>query len=288
MAYQRGLIPVSGAAIERAIELNGVAVDLNKRAFAAGRGWAVDPAPFAGLVPAVEVATPPAPTPAVSQMIDRIDPGDPALRDALAWRLPELIGFGGEDWANRYADTVARVRAAEAAVSDATRLTTTVATHLCSFMTYKDEYEVARLHRDPSVLEGIRGRFGHDTTISYRLKPPTLTALGYDKKIGLGRRTGAVTFGALRRMRRLRGTFFDPFGHTAERRMERDLIDEYEALVAELLTGLTAASLDEAVHIAGLADRVRGYGHVKLGNVAAYRSELQVALTRWRGADSRS
>ncbi len=288
VAFQRGLIPISGDAIERAIELNGVAVELNKRAFAAGRAWAVDPKPFTSLVPAVEIATPPTPTATVQHLIDQIGPRDPALHDALAWRLPELIGFGGSRWASRYADTVTRVLAAETAVSDGAELTTAVATHLCSFMTYKDEYEVARLHRDPSVLTGIRARFGDDATISYRLKPPTLTSLGYTKKIGLGRRTGAVTFGALRRMRGLRGTFFDPFGHTAERRMERDLIGEYEALVEELLAGLTADTLAEAVRIAELADRVRGYSHVKLNNVAAYRSDLHVALTAWREADARS
>ena len=146
----------------------------------------------------------------------------------------------------------------------------------------------SHLTGDPSVLEGITARFGDDAKISYRLKPPTLTMLGYDKKIGLGRRTGAVTFGALRRLRALRGTVLDPFGHTAERRMERELIDEYEAVVTELLAGLTTATYPEAVRIAGLADRVRGYGHVKLDNVAAYRSDLQVAMTAWRGADSRS
>lgn len=286
VAYQRGLIPVSGPSIERAIELNGVAVDLNKRAFAAGRAWAVDPAPFTGLVPPVEIASPPTPTAAVQALIEHIDPADPVLRDALAWRLPELFGFGGERWATRYAETVARVRAAERRLGDPVDLTTAVATHLCSFMTYKDEYEVARLHRDPAVLEGIRARFGDDAKISYRLKPPTLTALGHDKKIGLGRRTGAVTFGLLARMRGLRGSLLDPFGRTHERRMERDLIDEYEALVAELLDGLAADTRAEAVRIAGLADRVRGYGHVKLDNVAAYRSELQVALTAWRGSES--
>jgi len=286
VAYQRGLVPVSSASIERAIELNGVAVDLNKRAFTAGRAWAIDPAPFAGLVPAADVASPPTPTPAMQALIDRIDPADAALRDALAWRLPELVGFGGDRWASRYGEIVARVRAAERELGDGTDLTTAVATHLCSFMTYKDEYEVARLHRDPAVISGIRARFGDDAKITYRLKPPTLTALGRDKKIGLGRRTGAVTFGLLRRMRGLRGSFFDPFGHTQERRMERDLIDEYEALVDELLDGLTAATHAEAVRIAGLADRVRGYGHVKLDNVAAYRSEVQLALTTWRASDS--
>ncbi len=287
VAYQRGLIPVSAAAIERAIELNGVAVDVNRRAFDTGRAWAIDAAPFTGLVPAAEVATPPAPTPSIQKMIDRIGPGDPMLRDTLAWRLPELVAFGGDGWAERYTDTVARVRAAETTLSDETHLTTAVATHLCSFMTYKDEYEVARLHSDASVIADIEARFGTDAKITYRLKPPTLTSLGYDKKIAIGRRTGALTFGALRRLRGLRGTVFDPFGRTAERKMERELIAEYEELVAELLTGLTPDTLAEAVRIAELADRVRGYGHVKLDNVAAYRSDVQVALTAWRDAGSR-
>ena len=289
VAYQRGLLPVTAASLERAIELNGVAVELNTRAFATGRAWALDPGRFTGLVPAGASDSPPEPDAEVAELLATVGgDGDVALRDVLAWHLPEVLAFGGRRWADRYADRVARVRAAEAAVVDGSELTRTVARHLAAFMTYKDEYEVARLHRDPALLDSIAARFGADAKITYQLKPPTLTALGYDHKIGLGRRTGRVAFAVLARMRRLRGTAFDPFGRTEERRTERALIEEYEELVDELITGLTTGDHAEAVRIAGLADRVRGYGHVKTANVMTYRNELQLAQAGWHRRHSTS
>lgn len=281
VAYQRGLLPVSGTAIERAIELNGVAVEQNQRAFTTGRAWAVDPGCFAGLVPPGEIDSPPEPTQAVNDLLDVVPSDDAALRDVLAWRLPELVAFGGRPWAERYVERIARVVAAERAITHDSELSRTVARHLAAFMTYKDEYEVARLHRDPAVVAGITARFGADAKISYRLKPPTLTALGHDRKIGLGRRTGGAVFGVLARMRRLRDTPFDPFGRTEERRTERALIVEYEELVDALVAGLDAPHRSEAIRIAGLADRVRGYGHVKAANVATYRNDLQLARAGW-------
>lgn len=284
IAYQRALLPVSAASIERAIELNGVAVEMNTEAFRAGRSWAHDPEPFAGLSAGATAQQPPEPSAAVATLLTTIE-ATPALDDALRWRLPELIAFGGVAWAERYLARVRSALAADRAAGGTDELARTVAHQLAKLMLYKDEYEVARLHRDPALLAGIHARFGADATIRYQLKPPTLTALGRTEKIGLGRRTGAVAFGALASMRRLRGTALDPFGRTAERRMERALITEYETLIDELVQGGTDR-LDETVRIAALADRVRGYGHVKEANVAAYRSELQVALTEWRGADS--
>ncbi len=287
IAYQRALVPVSAAALERAIELNGVAVEMNTEAFRAGRAWAHDPTPFAGLVAGETAQRPPTPTPEVARLLDEIE-ATPALDEALRWRLPELLAFGGSAWAERYLAGVRRALAAEREAGGDDDLARTVAHQFGKLMTYKDEYEVARLHRDPELLAGIRARFGADATIRYQLKPPTLTAVGYDRKIGIGRRTGAAAFGALAAMRRLRGTAVDPFGRTAERRMERELIDEYESLVDELVAGCTSGRLEEATRIAALADQIRGYGHVKEANVAAYRSELQVALTEWRRADSTS
>jgi indolepyruvate ferredoxin oxidoreductase len=280
VAYQQGLLPVSSQAIDQAIELNGVAVDTNRRAFLAGRVWAVDPERFASFITHESAESAPVPTPEIARLLDRVDGGE-VLDEALRWRLPQLLAFGGRPWAERYLDTIERVCEAETAVTSRQDLRLVVAHHLSRVMLYKDEYEVARLHRDPAVLQGIRQRFGPESKVAYQLKPPTLGLVGLDRKIAIGRRTGAVMFATLERFRWLRGRRLDPFGHTEERRRERELIGEYETLVDEILTGLRAERYDDAVALASLIDRVRGFGPVKLANLAQYREELQTARTAW-------
>ncbi len=280
-AYQSGLIPVSSDAIRQAITLNGVAVDLNHQAFRVGRLIAEDPTlaePF-GDPTASPVA--PAPTATTAGLAARLD-DDPELQTTLAWRLPELVAFGGQSWATRYVEVVERARTAEREVAGTSAFSVAVASQLAKLMTYKDEYEVARLHRDPAFARQIQTQFGDHVSMAYQLRPPTLVALGYNKKVAIPRWAAGPVFGSLRRMRPLRGTRFDPFGRTNERKIERSLIEEYIQLVDELSSSLGTDTLDEATRIAGLADQVRGYGHVKLANVSSYRNDVQVAITAWR------
>ena len=179
-----------------------------------------------------------------------------------------------------------RVREAEAGISPDLEFTAAVARNLYKLMAYKDEYEVARLSLDPQLTADITAQFGEGARYAYRLHPPVLRSLGMTSKISLGPwfRPG---FRLLAAGRRLRGTPFDPFGRTRVRRTERSLVSEYQAVIGQLLTGLTTANHALAVEIAGLPDLVRGYEEIKLGNVATYRDRTADLLARFIAAEGR-
>jgi indolepyruvate ferredoxin oxidoreductase len=263
-AYQCGALPITAAALERAVQLNGVAVEANLAAFRHGR-YAVtgrDNRPDA------REGQPRAPEQA----------GD--LDALVRRRFDDLVAYQDESYAASYAEMVGRVREAEAAISPGLELAAAVARNLYKLMAYKDEYEVARLSLDPRLTASITAQFGEGARYAYRLHPPVLRALGMTSKISLGPwfRPG---FRLLAAGRRLRGTAFDPFGRTHVRRTERSLVGEYRAVIGQLLSGLTPANHSLAVEIAGLPDLVRGYEEVKLGNVAAYRDRSAELLARF-------
>ncbi len=275
-AYQAGAIPVSAAAIEEAIALNGVAVAMNTQAFRAGRLAVADPAWARGLRrsrPGAVEATAPL-TDEARRLVDATG-ATGELRRLLEVRVPELIAYQDVGYARRYADFVARVRAAEqAAVPGAGRLGEAVARSLFKLMAYKDEYEVARLHLRGDLATRLAAEYPDGVDIAYHLHPPVLRALGWRKKLALGRWFDVV-FRLLVRLRRLRGTPFDPFGRTEVRRVERALVDEYRALVEKALAGLAPETYERAVRLAALPDLIRGYEQVKLRNVQRFRDEVR-------------
>ena len=191
----------------------------------------------------------------------------------VAHRYDELIAYQGESYAQEYLAHVVRVHTA--GLGD--DLTGTVAANLYKLMAYKDEYEVARLTDDAGFTADVENAFGTDARTAVRLHPPVLRALGRREKIAFGARSRPV-LRALAKMKRLRGTALDPFGHTEVRRTERALVLEYRATVDELLARLGAAPtpdrLAAAAAIAGLPDMVRGYEGVKMRNVQQYRTEV--------------
>jgi indolepyruvate ferredoxin oxidoreductase len=262
IAYQAGAIPVAADHLEQAIELNGVAVQRNVAAFRWGRRWAVDPATVratAGITAADAAETP-------SELIDRL--------------AADLVDYQSARYAKRFLDVVATVEAAEGRLDDDRTLTTTVARNLHKLMAYKDEYEVARLAALPEARAAAESVGGKGATVRYHLHPPVLKAMGMDRKIRLGR-TARPAFAALRRMKGLRGHWYDPFGRAEVRRVERAMVPEYVAAVERLVAGLTTATRPEAIRIAGLPDQVRGYEDLKLRRAAAYRDELAAALATY-------
>jgi indolepyruvate ferredoxin oxidoreductase len=270
-AYQCGALPITAAALERAIQLNGVAVAANLAAFRHGRHAVTggEGQPNArDEQPAIRKDQPGAPEQA----------GD--LDALVRRRVDDLVAYQDEAYAASYAELVGQVRQAEAAISPGLELAAAVARNLYKLMAYKDEYEVARLSLDPRLTASITAQFGEGARYAYRLHPPVLRALGMTSKISLGPwfRPG---FRLLAAGRRLRGTAFDPFGRTHVRRTERSLVGEYRAVIGQLLSGLTPANHSLAVEIAGLPDLVRGYEEVKLGNVAAYRDRSAELLARF-------
>jgi indolepyruvate ferredoxin oxidoreductase len=272
-AYQQGLVPVSAVAIDRAIELNAVAVEFNRRAFRWGRRAAVDLA----LVEAR--ATPPGAMPESHRVSETLD-------EAIARRVEFLTHYQDADYAARYADQVRRLREAETArVGGGTALADAVARALFKLMAYKDEYEVARLYTETDFLGRIAGRFEGPYKLRFHLAPPLVAERDPQTGHLQKRAYGPWMLGAFRvlaKLRGLRGTRFDLFGYTAERQTERRLIAEYEALLDEILSGLTAANHAIAVELAALPLEIRGFGHVKEANLQRAKAKGAGLLARFR------
>ncbi len=273
-AYQRGAIPLSAEAIEKAIELNGEAVPMNLEAFRLGRRAAASPEGLAALSGSLK-----APTQArtLSQSLD----------EAIARRVDFLTAYQSPSYAKRYADLVKRVRDAEAkAVPGQDALAQAVARNLFKLMAYKDEYEVARLYTDGSFLKQVDQTFeGQNLRFEFHLAPPLLARK--DKTTGLPRKMSfgpwmMKAFGTLARFRRLRGTPLDIFGYTHERRTERKLIKEYRALVEEVVAKLTPENHVTALGLASIPAKIRGFGHVKERHLAAAKQEEAALLERFR------
>ena len=268
-AWQQGRIPVSRAALMRAMELNGVQIENNKAAFEWGRRCAHDLAAVQALFKA-------------RQVIEFVR--KPSLDEIIATRVEFLTGYQDAAYAARYKAFVERVRAAEAPLSS-TRLSEAVARYLFKLMAYKDEYEVARLHTDKRFHEKIAAQFEGDYKLNFHLAPPA-TAKKNEKGELVKQKFGPwmlSAFGLLAKFKGLRGGALDFFGKTEERRTERALIGEYEACITELLQGLTAERLAQAVEIARIPEEIRGYGHVKERHLAAARPKWAALMAAWRG-----
>jgi indolepyruvate ferredoxin oxidoreductase len=270
-AWQKGWIPLQLASIQRAFELNGVQVANNLAAFDWGRRCAHDwPAVQAVLAPAQVITFKKAPT----------------LDDAIALRTRLLTDYQNAAYAAEYTDFIEQVRAAERNVRGEASLplTLAVAHQLYRLMAIKDEYEVARLHADPAFAQSLRERFDGDLEVHYHLAPPLLSkrnAKGELLKSTYGPWLGRV-FKVLAKFKGLRGTAFDVFGHTEERREERALMHEYKAAVGELLATLSADNHALALEVAKLPEMVRGFGHVKMRNLVAVRSRWDTLMAQWR------
>lgn len=282
VAYQRGLVPVRGASIEHAMELNGVSVKANIEAFHVGRRIAANPELLAQLEAAtLAVPRPPTLEGEAAKIASTIS-ADDELAEVLAWRIPELIAYQNKGYARQFGHDVERIREAELSLGlGRSDLSQTVARQLFKLMAYKDEYEVARLALKSDLGDRARARFGPDAKVSYRLRPPTLQAAGYTKKISVPEKTGRTMFQALQKTKRLRGRRLDPFGNTEERKIERGLIESYRDLINTIVAKLTESNYDDAVALAALADQIRGYDTVKLGNVQRYQTALTDALDRF-------
>ncbi|MFT4125682.1 MAG: indolepyruvate ferredoxin oxidoreductase family protein [Gordonia sp. (in: high G+C Gram-positive bacteria)] len=271
-AVQTGAVGVSPRSIERALELNGVAAAANVTAFRRGRQVVADPETLktllAQLHPGVHADEVDA---AATTEVDAVLGEVPAaLREVIARRFDDLVGYADIRYARDYLGVLARVwETGDGALTDA------VARNLHKLMAYKDEYEVARLAADPAFAAAIADEFGSGARVAVRLHPPTLRALGMRRKVSLGAWARPVLAG-LATMKRLRGSTLDPFGHTAVRRTERALIDDYRDLVDAVLGAIDAGRVTpaQATDLASLPDLVRGYESIKMANVARYRAEV--------------
>jgi indolepyruvate ferredoxin oxidoreductase len=281
-AYQAGALPISAAAIERAIRINGVAVEMNLLAFRWGRMAVVDRKQVDAAV--VQATARPTDQPqavgAEARALVDLAGASGELERLLEIRVPELIAYQNAAYARRYVDFVRQVAQVEAERAPGRRgLAEAVARQLYKLMAYKDEYEVARLHLDAAVRAQLQAKFGSKIRLYWHLHPPLLRALGLKKKIRLGA-WFTPAFGLLRAMKGLRGTAFDVFGYAQVRRVERALIDEYRQHIETALVRLTPVTHPTAVALAELPDEIRGYEHLKLDNVARFREKVAQLMTQ--------
>ena len=270
-AWQRGLVPVTLDALLRAIELNGVAVDLNRSAFAWGRQAAVD-------VAAVMQAA----VPAQAVSVQRPE----TLASCLERRVELLAAYQSGAYASAYREFVLRVEAAEARRHASRAFTHAVARGLAKLMSYKDEYEVARLHCAPALREAIAREFEGDARLRFHLAPPLpggpLDGQGRPRKREFGGWI-VLAFWLLARLRFLRGTALDPFGRTAERREERQLVADYRASIERIAASFGTVDFDAALALARIPEQIRGFGPVKRASIEAARARwLELEARLWR------
>lgn len=275
IALQAGALRLSAAAVEEAIVLNGVAIETNTQAFRRGRQFVTARADLEAAVAARRDDT--APAPLTPSAVVAAEPGS-ELERLVAQRRHELVAYQDETYARRYEDLVEATRRAEVErIGRAGPLSEAVARYAFKLMAYKDEYEVARLALDAEEARRVTQTFGVGAKIQWRLHPPLLRALGLNRKIAVGR-WFTPAFWALHRLRRLRGTMFDPFSYAQVRRVERTLVDDYERTIEQCLEALGDTTHEQLVRIAELPDLVRGYEDVKLRSVTEYRDRLRTEL----------
>jgi indolepyruvate ferredoxin oxidoreductase len=274
-AYQLGALPLSAESIEKAIELNGEAVAMNLSAFQFGRRAAFDAASVEALVK---------PAPGAASDARRLSQ---SFDETVSRRVEFLTAYQNADYAARYKALVGKVQAAEATKAPSkTGLADAVARYLFKLMAYKDEYEVARLYAEPSFLAQVKNEVaGDNLTLKFHLAPPLFArkdkVTGLPKKITLGPWM-LPAFRALAKFKFLRGTPFDIFGYSEERRTERKLVADYEVLLGEIMEKLTPENHHVAVGLAVIPEKIRGFGHVKARHLVAAKADEAVLLDQFR------
>jgi indolepyruvate ferredoxin oxidoreductase len=269
-AVQKGQVPLSLEAIERAIELNAVAVDFNKKALLWGRRAAHD------LAAVERLATPPTPKPVHREIAS-------TLEEMIDKRVAFLTAYQDKTYADRYLSVVRKIETAERNMTPGLDgLSESVARYAFKLMSYKDEYEVARLYSDGTFLRQLTEQFEGNYKIEFSLAPPLFSErdpeTGHLKKKTFGAWMMPV-FRVLASMRGLRGTAWDIFGKTAERKVERQLIEDYLALMEEVADNLDRENHAAAVELASIPEQIRGFGHVKDRHLMTAKAREAQALT---------
>ena len=250
IAVQSGLIPLPPEDVEWALDVNGVQVERNLAAFRLGREYVVD-----------------------RGRVNSSSATGTTLDDLIERRAKELTSYQDGNWARRYLQEVEDVRRSETtAMSESTAITEAFAHHLFKVMAYKDEYEVARLHLDPTIKSRIRDEFGDGARYSIMLHPPILRAMGLQRKIRLQSWWATPVLRVLYALRWLRGSRLDVFGYDDVRRAERQLIDDYTEAMSTAMTALSSETFEAVRELANLPELVRGYEDVKLASLQKYRS----------------
>jgi len=270
-AWQRGLVPVSAAALEQAIELNGVAIEFNKQAFLWGRRCADQPEKVLQLV---------------QEMAPASKPRLQTLDDIVTDRMARLTDYQNAAYAERYRQLIATVSTADPRADEPDSISVAAARNLYKLMAYKDEYEVARLYTDGEFLKKLEQQFEGDYELRFNMAPPLFSKRDPNTGHLIKQEFGPwmmKAFSLLARFRKLRGTRLDLFGYTEERRQERADIADYEALLETVMRELDSDHYDAALELARLPAKLRGFGHVKDRNREMLALRKQQLIAQLRG-----
>ncbi len=274
-AMQQGLLPISPAALDEAIELNGAAVEANKQAVLWGRRAAHDQL-------AVETIVNQLPgTPKPFQPLEK-------LEDIIADRIQRLTEYQDAAYARQYEQLVQEVQQAEQQkCAGSTRLTKLVARNLYKVMAYKDEYEVARMMADPKFIDSVREQFDGQFKLNFHLAPPIFSKTNPGTGRPVKREFGPwmmKAFRLLRHFKGLRGSQLDIFGYHPERREERELIKRYQATLRDMLKQLSPSNITVAMQYAQLPQDIRGFGPVKMASLEKAKQQEQALLEQFFGS----
>jgi indolepyruvate ferredoxin oxidoreductase len=277
VAYQHGLVPLDETSILQAIELNGVAVEKNQQAFLWGRRYVAD----AEAVRQAAGFEQPHQTPAEQSDLDEI----------VDYRASYLTDYQDQAYAERYRKLVDRVQKIERSLKgdDSTALTEAVARSYFSLLAYKDEYEVARLYSNGDFEKTLAAQFDGDFKLRFHLAPPLLAKRDAQTGVPLKREFGGWVmplFRLLAGLKNLRGGALDIFGYSAERKQERKLITDYEQDIEQLFDAVNTDNFDLSVEIAGLPQKIRGFGHVKQASIESVAETRAQLFKKLNGGDS--
>ncbi len=270
-AWQSGLVPVSSKAIEQAIEMNGVAIEFNCQAFLWGRRYAHNPEKVVSLIHQ---------EPALKTM---------SIDELIEDRVKRLVDYQNADYANRYRQFVNQIRAVDNSSEDPDSLSFTVVRNLFHLMAYRDEYEVARLFCETDFIQMISEQFEGDFRLQFNLAPPIISRIDRNTGRPFKREFGSwmmSLFSVLRRLKFLRGTAFDIFGYSPERKLEREDVDSYLAILDQVKGGLTKENYDIALQLCQSVEQLRGYGPVKEANREKVKLKQVNLLKQFRSGSS--
>lgn len=270
-ASQKGLLPVGSEAIVAAIELNNIAVDFNINAYNLGRVWAHEPEKLQQII--------------ANNRSAEVEVIPTQLTDIISHRKTMLTQYQNSAYADHYQAIVDKVLLVDKKFNGKSNLSRAIAINLAKLMAYKDEYEVARLYSSPEFMEKLTSQFSGDYKLKFNLAPPLLSKTDPDTGLPMKKEFGSWMLGAfklLSRFKGLRGGAFDIFGYSAERKQERALIGDYEALIVELLVTLNQDNYADAVKLAQLPEKIRGFGHVKEANIKLIADERRQLLNTFK------
>jgi indolepyruvate ferredoxin oxidoreductase len=288
-AFQQGALPLRAESLERAIELNGTAVETNLQAFRWGRMAVHDPSRLMAVTSGRGSELSPSISSAHGKRVAALAAGTEELHEVLVSRIVDLTAYQNAAYAERYLERIESLAAAERRTTGgvAAQVTISAARGLYKLMAYKDEYEVARLLLDSATQTQADKVGGPGARVSWQLHPPMLRALGMQQKISIAMWWGRPTMRTLHAMRFVRGSALDPFGHAHVRREERRILREYEDSVDFAAKHLSQRTLAATAELLALPERVRGYEEVKLGNLEEYESRRKALERDIRGQSPR-